>query len=317
MAEKEAALAYDREMQGHYQELAQLEAANRKEMEARNQKHAAFVASCNRTQTDTWDINDPARVRNEKPPRREGVACPASSIQKFEGEDDSKPERVRRQQSEVRLAANAQIEAQEARRQAEAAKKMAFSEDMMQNVTLAKQLAAEQEAQLQQRRMAYGQANIQTTAKHVQEAKEAEANRQAQCAAEITKMTTTGVLTEDLKSTYRSDGTGRRVPYHFKGFDQKQRQTFLDTQAQQIKAKRAVEQAGNDANACYAKNRAAEIRELTRLEHEQRAKEQAMRNHVRDVQLKQRVEQKAKLDHLNNVVYKNSCEEYLGYFGRS
>jgi len=226
--------------------------------------------------SDTFYLNDPDQTKKDVPPRTEDAQeVPSCALQKFDGEDLAKNERIKSQQAELRKWCQ-QIEAE--KHEHSAAEKESVQKYVEERDAALKRMEAveaNKRAQGKQSSVRCAKANLQQMAE--KESREEDARRNEATAAEIEveQMVKSKFLNETWDSTVRSGDGKRFIPYNFKGFSQEQRQSILDEQSAQIKdhlltAKQLEqkEQDYNEEQVEYARKALLQLRNAQRLKQQ-------------------------------------------------
>jgi len=233
--EQNEMLEYGKTLESYVEQLGNLEQQREQNRLQKNVENANFLKTQKREKTETWLINNPGRVREERPPRiddsEEIAKC---SFQKFDGEDLGYNERKKQQQRQVRKWCNEAISKKDAERSAsndgEAkyhSKVTALINESLEKDQMKRQLE-------RQRKMQNAQTNIVIAA---EKAKKLEDERKAldnDLTEQVKRTIDSDFLMERRHLSIRQDHPHRYIPYAFKGFDEKTHQQYLESQKQQM-----------------------------------------------------------------------------------
>ncbi|KAJ9453772.1 hypothetical protein DIPPA_31487 [Diplonema papillatum] len=159
-----------------------------------------------------WEINDPHRLRKDRPPREDDETCGTASIQKFEGEDLDAANRRRAQAGQIHRWTAQQISEKNLKNQREVEAERAFAERLEQ--VNHKSWAIEKSIAGQRRDAAVARAEFN---KKQAELKQTEALLDKQwktsCdAQEIQNMLDSDLLTEGIPESHYSARTMKTLP---------------------------------------------------------------------------------------------------------
>mmetsp|Transcript_64830 Transcript_64830/g.115339 ORF Transcript_64830/g.115339 Transcript_64830/m.115339 type:complete len:375 (-) Transcript_64830:715-1839(-) len=188
-----------------------------------------------REQRREWDLNDPRSLGRDAPTRIGDcdIRLGPSSIQMFEGEDVTKPERKKIMAQQVRVWTQQQVDEKDVRKWAEYEDRKEWEdaeEDMNQKAhEMAKALATERR-RIAEETALYNKSlsEQQKMQMHRDKFREQQANM-----AEIQQALDSDLLTESLAPTVNSNNPHRYKPDHMKGLLPSHRQQIQDEQEQQ------------------------------------------------------------------------------------
>eukprot|EP01084_Bolivina_argentea_P283651 485865_1 len=259
---------------------------------------------------DTWDLNDPLKIRKDTPPRiDDNQNIPTCAIQKFDGEDLKINDRIKQQQKQLKIWCNEIINEKNMNIQNE--KELTSKYIKQRNEYLNELKSVENNKCVFEKKKCinYGKtlnSQIMDKQQREKQCKQIEAN---QSEKEIKNMIKSEFLNETWDSTIRNNNQNRFIPYNFKGFSQDQRQKILNKQQEQIKENINHENVMKEEDYKYYKQQQNYSRKaLLQLRHAQRLQQQrkcelaAM--HKQQMAKRLNVEQKEK-EEIDQQVRKN------------
>jgi len=272
-----------------------------------------------REQRREWDLNDPRSLGRDAPTRIGDcdIRLGPSSIQMFEGEDVTKPERKKIMAQQVRVWTQQQVDEKDVRKWAEYEDRKEWEdaeEDMNQRThEMAKALAKER------RRLAEEAAIFnkslseqQKMQNHRDRFREQQANM-----VEIQQALDSDLLTESLAPTVNANNPHRYKPDHMKGLLPSHRQQIQDDQEQQRRdnAERRRLDSKQDRTLDI---QMAQQRRMAQILDRQQSRERRGEAKRLQEELRQQAYEAAERKNMLNKLYSNDVgEEFHGRFGCS
>lgn len=267
---------------------------------------------------DTFDLNDPDKVKKDAPPRtHDDQTVPSCALQKFDGEDLEIDSRVKRQQKELRGWCSDIIEEKSQNKQDAQAAIARYVDDRTAHLQHLSDVESNHQQQRKHHSIVCSQVNLDQKAEK-QNREEADRQHQAsESKQEVANMMASEFLNETWESTTRADNDKRFIPYNFKGLSQSQKQAILDKQASQIQdnVQRSQNQKAQD-EAYYQEQQEYSRKALLQMRNAQRLKQERntdlFKTHENQI-----VETQQKTEHQNSVYANKVTPGYFAQFGTS
>lgn len=213
---------------------------------------ANWRAQQDKTLNREWDLNDPERLKNDRPARvgDDDPRCGPSSMQQFDGEDLHKAEREQQLLEDQIAGIEAQLADHRAAKEAQEAESRAYAEyelALLHEVEVAN-LEAEREG-LMERLRVVTENKMLARARRVREADEKMAAKRAE-KDEVQLARESAFLTESRVMGYNFADPRRVRRDHYKGMTQEELAAIRAEQAAQrdeLRARREAEQADDKA----------------------------------------------------------------------
>lgn len=235
-----------------------------------------FQKNTKLTDCDTFDLNDPNTLKKNKPPRINDIdKIPLCAIQKFDGEDLKKNDRIKKQQKEIQNWCQQIINQrnENIKNEQECIKK--YVDERNQHLIELENIEKAKTEKLKKNTILCSNENKITAA--IPKEKIYRDKQESLAQIEIKQMLKSKFLNEKWDSTLRSDNKNRFIPYNFKGFSQTQRQNILNTQSSQIndkiKYKKDLKKQEMDyykQQQQYHRNALLQLRNAQRLKQERK-----------------------------------------------
>jgi len=311
--QKKLDLHEDREMLALDKQLKLHEAAKKQTLHDLEKECRQF--SCqhqSKEKSDTWDLNDPLRIRKAQPIRMgdDDVRCGAASMLKFGGEDLMKPERKRQQQKQQVMFIEQQKFEKEMIKEENGDKK--FIQETAEMIALRNEMEANEQSLRKELQQLQQNANLDRAAERAAQQQAQREQEALMDAAELHHHCRDPFLNECMDNT-NPNGKVRRA--EFKGSTRDER-----LEGRRILEQQAVEQSMQKMQDKAAENRFALLQEATRRqlvlqERQQATNRRAMAEQIakENLQLRaQKVEQTKKLKEL----YTNKfSDDFFAQFG--
>lgn len=317
-AEKDDEIAYSNQILALAEEsLVQEKERNAKKRQLLHEA-AQDLLAVDKTQSDTFYLNNPNMLREDKPPRvGDDEPVPTSSLQKFDGEDLEFGVRRRKQQMEMKTRLQAQMEEHKSQKKllkmndreyAEFIKKQTEHLEKMENMK--KQRKHEQTVDV-------AMANkeiLKEQQKCIEERKKLEA-LMAERDVEATK--SSSLLTEKIEDTLRVDNSNRYIPYGFKGFGMEKTKEYFNERQKQVQEHENLKQKLKEEESNWLSTEEAQRREMLRIEMERRRDKLAKRQQYANDLREQANQHKNTLLKTNKEFTNEVTEDFFSQFGTS
>jgi len=233
--EQNEMLQYGKTLESHVEQLESLENQREQMRLQKNIANAEFLKTQKREKTETWLINNPGRVREERPPRiddsEEIAKC---SFQKFDGEDLGYNERKKQQQRQVRKWCNEAISQKDTERSGNNNGDAQYHSKMTALINESLEKDEERRRLLRERKMQNVQTNIVIAAEKAKEMENERKKLDNDLSEQVKRTINSDFLMERRHLSIRKDYPHRYIPYAFKGFDENTHQQYLESQKQQM-----------------------------------------------------------------------------------
>jgi len=319
-AAKEQDVQYRRTVESFVEKLSVLDADRVKYHQQKKYEVGQFQKNTSVKDSDTWDLNDPDRIKNAVPPRTADTQqIPSCAVQKFDGEDLSINERVKKQQKELKQWCDALVD--EKKRNADQQQKEILDYVQRRDGCLEQLERVQVNKAVQQKQDSVHCANANLVQRAQKSSREQEVKdvESVKAQKEVEQMLKSEFLNETWDSTVRvgQENRNRFIPYAFKGFSQEQKQAILNEQSQQIeghleeaqKVKRKEEEYHREQQS-YGRKAVLQLRNAQRLK--QQRSSQLAATHKTQI-----VETNEKTADLNNVYANKVTPDFYQQFGTS
>jgi len=317
-AAKEEDRQYRQKVESFVEKLAVLDSDRIKYQKSKTYEVGQFQKNSSVKDCDTWPLNDPDRIKNAVPPRTEDTQdIPSCALQKFDGEDLSKNDRIKRQQSELKQWCDSIVAEKQSNIAAEKKEVMDYVQQRDHCLEQLAKVEVSKRVQDKQNSIHCANDNLVQRAQKVSREEEAQSVESAKAQKEVAQMLESQFLNETWNSTLRSGQENRFIPYNFKGFSQEQKQAILNTQSEQIKQQEEVVKGQERREQEYHREQQEYGRKaLLQLRNAQRMKLQR-KSELADTHKTQIVETQEKTEELNTVYANKVTPEFFKQFGTS
>jgi len=317
-AEKEEDKKYRQTVESFVDKLAVLDADRNQYHKSKAFEVGQFQKNSSVKDCDTWPLNDPDRIKNDVPPRTEDTQdIPSCALQKFDGEDLSKNDRIKRQQSELKQWCDSIVAEKQRNIAAEKKEIMDYVQQRDQCLDRVGDVEASKRTQEKLHSVQCANSNLVQRAEKVSREEAAQNVEAEKAQKEVAQMLESQFLNETWNSTLRSGQENRFIPYNFKGFSQEQKQAILNTQSEQIKQREEVVKGQEKREEDYHREQQEYGRKaLLQLRNAQRLKTQR-KSELADTHKTQIVETQDKTEELNAVYANKVTPEFFKQFGTS
>jgi len=233
--EQNEILEYGKTLGKHVMQLEQMEKQKEQLRLQKNIANAEFLKTQKKEKTETWLINNPNRVREERPPRLDDVeGISKCSFQKFDGEDLEFKERKRQQQRQVRKWCNEAISEKNAKRLENNHFDSEYHSKMSTLINKSLEQDQEKKQLLRERKIQNARTNIAIAAEKAKEKENERIALDQDLKEQVQRTIDSDFLMERRHLSIRKDYPHRYIPYAFKGFDESTHQQYLESQKQQM-----------------------------------------------------------------------------------
>jgi hypothetical protein len=253
-----------------------------------------------------WDLNDPARLKTDLPARVHDAdpRCSTSSLQKFEGEDLDRRNRLRAQQDQMRTWTEQQVDEKNMRKWMERDHTRQY-EDRAEDMAF-RTYQIESNIAQQRRQVAVNNAefNRALTEQKRREKLAERHNNTRKNLAEIENLINSDMLTEDPPTTHGPD---------FKGMTLERRAAV---QAEQESQRQQRAQARAEADAAERQRDAVELNQIrmaTLLDRQRERERREERKQIGEERLRQAGEAQERKQTLDKVYENAISDEYFVY----
>lgn len=288
-------------------------------MARRKRLHEASQAllAVDKKQTDTFDLNNPHIVREDRPPRVDDGLVPVSGLQKFDGEDLGFLDRQRKQQSEMKARLESQMGEHEARKAVEKQSDREYAAFIIKQTE-----HLEQMEELKKQRNHKSTIDVAFENSRILKEKEEKLNlfKTEQVLIVERDIETTkesSLLAERMEDTLRVGNSGRYVPYGFKGFGMDKTMEFFNQRKEQAEEHENSKMKMKQEELDWAAQQNAQRREMLKIEMERRRGKLSQREqYAKDLQEQAKAHKKillkTKQEFTNEVT-----EDFFSQFGTS
>ena len=216
-AAKEEDIQYRKKVESFVDKLAVLDADRLKYQQTKTYEVGQIQKNTSVKDCDTYDLNDPDRIKNAVPPRTNDTQdIPSCAAQKFDGEDLSKNDRVKKQQVEVKQWCDALVDEKQKHIVSEKKDIMDYVQQRDTALAQLEKVEANKAVQGKQHSIQCANANLVQRAQKVSREADAKQTASTKAQAEVAQMLKSQFLNEDWDSTLRHGQENRFIPYNFK-----------------------------------------------------------------------------------------------------
>ena len=249
--------------------------AKQKAFEVGEHQRKSLVA-----ERDTFYLSDPSMIKQDQPPRIDDTQyIPSCSLQKFDGEDLGKMQRIKKQQKEIEIWSKQMIEEKMKNEQNEKEAVAKYVEQRDEYLNYLEEVQAQKKQFLKAETAQIAQSNIAQKQTNENEQRKQKQMESIASESEITQMKESTFLNESWSSTLRNGDKNRFIPYNFKGFSQNQRQQILNEQSEQIQQhldnaqhQKQKDEEFNNEQQNYSRSALLKLRNAQRFKEEQKMK---------------------------------------------
>merc|ERR1712228_570177 len=267
---------------------------------------------------DTWFLNNPSLIGQDQPPRiNDFQYIPSCSLQKFDGEDLGKMQRIKMQQKEIGIWSEQIIKKKNEKKQNETKEIAQYVERRDDYLNYLDNVQKQKNECKQLDRMQIANSNIVQKQENKNKKMKNKAMESKESESEILRMSKSTFLNESWSSTLRNDEKHRFIPYNFKGFSQNQRQTFLNKQSEQIQqnldnamSEKMKNEEFNQEQQGYSRSMLLKLRNAQRFKEEQKKK-------LAQIHIAQIEETKNKKNETNKLYQNAATPAYFQQFQTS
>lgn len=263
--EQNEMLQYGKTLESHVEQLENLENQREQIRLQRNIANAEFLKTQKREKTETWLINNPGRVREERPPRIDDAEeISKCSFQKFDGEDLGYNERKKQQQRQVRKWCNEAISQKDTERSANNDGDAKYHSKMTALINESLEKDQERRQLERERKMQNAHTNIAIASEKAKELENQRKKLDNDLSEQVKRTIDSDFLMERRHLSIRKDHPHRYIPYAFKGFDENTHQQYLESQKQQMieNAKRKEVEKLVKLDRCGIEDKLGELKNL-------------------------------------------------------
>jgi len=228
-------LQYGKTLENHVEQLEHLENQREQYRFQKNVANAEFLKTQNKEKTETWHINNPGRVREERPPRIDDTEeISKCSFQKFDGEDLGFNERKKQQQRQVRKWCNEAISQKNERRSTSNEGDADYHSKMSALINESLDKDQKKLVLMRERKMQNARTNLVIAAEKAKQKENDRITLDNDLKEQVKRTIDSDFLMERRHLSIRKDNPNRYIPYAFKGFDENTHQQYLESQKQQM-----------------------------------------------------------------------------------
>jgi len=199
---------------------------------------AMELRSFDRSKTTTFDINDPNVLKNHATEPDQSMSV--SSLQKFEGEDLTYSERIKKQQHSSMEYFHQQIAAKNEQIKKQIQNDRDYAMNQTRVLDNLNQEDQNSDFKRKQKTRSIAEENRKIAAIKAEKLKQLRELDEEMNKREIEYNKNHNILlAEKFQDTRRADGTDRFVPYNFKGFTSDQHQEFAAARIQQMEERKS------------------------------------------------------------------------------
>jgi len=317
-AKKDEEIAYSNHML-NLAERSLVEEKNRgAEKRKRLAEEAKALLAVDRTKCDTFDLNNPRSLAEERPPRvNDDEATPMSSLQKFAGEDLGFGERKRNQQATMQQRLKHQMQEHENQKMKDKMSDVEYAQFIKKQTEQMEKLELEKNQRRHNQTMDVANKNKrikEEQAKMLEERRKEEA-RLAERDVETMKSST--FLSERLEDTVRVDNSKRYIPYGFKGFGVDKTKEYFNQRQQQAREQENLKMTKKQEELEWASKEESQRREMLKIEMERRRDRLAKRQQYACELREQATQHKTLLTKTNKEFENEVTDDFFSQFGTS
>lgn len=266
-----------------------------------------------------YDLNDPDFLKKQMAARisDDDPQLSVSGMQKFDGEDLARKERIIAQRAQLHAWIDQQIEEKYLRQEIDEAERKHWEIKMKEMNNIARELEKQHRLLKLEKEKAVKEYNIEfSIAKKEKELEEMERN-ELEKLEEIHNMLNNDFLNENLETTFNVNDNRRFKPYHMKSFTADQYEAIQKTREKQLLEKELIKEKESTEKELLAAQERQYYKTRLILERETERVKRRKNAELASINKIQSEEMKEKTRAVNELYSNKVTEDFFSQFGTS
>lgn len=266
-----------------------------------------------------FDLNDPDFLKKQMPPRisDDDPQLSVSGMQKFDGEDLTKKERIIAQKAQLHAWIQQQIKENYLKQELDEAERKQWEMKMEEMNNIVRELEKQRRLLKLEKEKAVKEYNVELSiAKKEKELEEME-REELEKLEEISNMLKSDFLNENLEITFNVNDKRRFKPYHMKSFTPEQYEEIQKTREKQLLEKELTKKKESTERELLAFQERQYYKTKLMLEREKERTKRRENEELASIHKMQSEEMKERTRAINDLYSNKVTEDFFSQFGTS